>query len=42
MRPWLRLRFIRNERGMALVMAIGITTVLAIAGTTAIAYSTSA
>jgi len=35
------MRFIRNERGMALVMAIGVTTVLAIAGTTAIAYSTS-
>jgi Tfp pilus assembly protein PilX len=35
------MRFMRNERGMALVMAIGITTVLAIAGTTAIAYSTS-
>jgi Tfp pilus assembly protein PilX len=35
------MRFIQNERGMALVLAIGITTVLAIAGTTAIAYSTS-
>jgi Tfp pilus assembly protein PilX len=32
---------LRSERGMALVMAIGITTVLAIAGTTAVAYSTS-
>src|SRR6266550_681847 len=41
MRRWLGMRFIRNERGLALVMAIGITTVLAIAGTTAIAYSTS-
>src|SRR6476646_5476482 len=41
MRRWLGMRFIRDERGMALVMAIGITTVLAIAGTTAIAYSTS-
>ncbi|MGB2875569.1 MAG: hypothetical protein WBB76_08865 [Gaiellaceae bacterium] len=38
MRWWLRLR---GERGMALVMAIGITTVLAIAGTTAVVYSTS-
>jgi hypothetical protein len=41
MRRWLCLRFVRNERGLALVMAIGITTVLAIAGTSAIAYSTS-
>jgi Tfp pilus assembly protein PilX len=32
---------LRSERGMALVMAIGITSVLGIAGTTAIAYSTS-
>ena len=40
MRRWLRLR-VHSERGMALVMAIGIMTVLAIAGTTAIAYSTS-
>jgi Tfp pilus assembly protein PilX len=40
MRRWLRLRA-QSERGMALVMAIGIMTVLAIAGTTAIAYSTS-
>ena len=40
MRRWLRLR-VDSERGMALVMAIGIMTVLAIAGTTAIAYSTS-
>jgi Tfp pilus assembly protein PilX len=32
---------LRSERGMALVMAIGITTVLAIGGTTAVAYSTS-
>jgi Tfp pilus assembly protein PilX len=38
MRWWLRLQ---SERGMALVMAIGITTVLAIAGTTAVVYSTS-
>jgi Tfp pilus assembly protein PilX len=30
-----------NERGMALVMTIGITTVLGIAGTTAMVYSTS-
>jgi Tfp pilus assembly protein PilX len=35
------MRLVQSERGMALVMAIGITTVLAIAGTTAIAYSTS-
>ena len=35
------MRLVQCERGMALVMAIGITTVLAIAGTTAIAYSTS-
>jgi hypothetical protein len=35
------MRRLRSERGMALVMAIGITTVLAIAGTTAIAYSSS-
>jgi Tfp pilus assembly protein PilX len=42
MRLWLRLRQrIQGERGMALVMAIGITTVLAIVGTTALAYSTS-
>jgi Tfp pilus assembly protein PilX len=41
MRRWLCVRFVRCERGIALVMAIGITTVLAIAGTTAIAYSTS-
>jgi Tfp pilus assembly protein PilX len=40
MRRWLRVR-VDSERGMALVMAIGIMTVLAIAGTTAIAYSTS-
>jgi Tfp pilus assembly protein PilX len=40
MRRWLRLR-LACERGMALVMAIGITTVLAIAGTTAMVYSTS-
>ena len=33
--------WLKSERGIALVMAIGITTVLAIAGTTAIAYSTS-
>jgi Tfp pilus assembly protein PilX len=39
---WRRLRLrIQSERGMALVMAIGITTVLAIVGTTAVAYSTS-
>lgn len=37
---WLGVR-LRSERGMALVMAIGITTVLLISGTTAIAYSTS-
>jgi Tfp pilus assembly protein PilX len=35
------LRRSREEQGLALVMAIGMTTVLAIAGTTAIAYSTS-
>src|SRR5689334_20006006 len=38
--PRLRLR-LRDERGMALVMAIGMTTVLGIAGTTAMVYSTS-
>ncbi len=32
---------LRSERGIALVMAIGVTTVLLISGTTAIAYSTS-
>jgi hypothetical protein len=41
MRRWLCVRLVKCERGIALVMAIGITTVLAIAGTTAIAYSTS-
>jgi hypothetical protein len=40
MRRRLRLR-LSNERGMALVMAVGITAVMLIAGTTAIAYSTS-
>src|SRR6185312_11853787 len=34
-------RRLRGERGMALVMAIGITSVLGIAGATAVAYSTS-
>jgi hypothetical protein len=34
-------RRLKNERGMALVMAIGITSVLGIAGATAVAYSTS-
>jgi Tfp pilus assembly protein PilX len=37
----LGLRRSRDEQGLALVMAIGMTTVLAIAGTTAVAYSTS-
>src|SRR3954447_537431 len=32
---------LRSERGMALIMAIGITSVLGIAGATAVAYSTS-
>src|SRR5215210_1942266 len=46
MRPYFRalrlgLRRSRDEQGLALVMAIGVTSVLAIAGTTAIAYSTS-
>src|SRR5512133_1498446 len=42
MRFLLRLpRRLRSERGMALVMAIGITSVLGIAGATAVAYSTS-
>jgi hypothetical protein len=42
MRFLLRLpRRLKSERGMALIMAIGITSVLGIAGTTAIAYSTS-
>jgi Tfp pilus assembly protein PilX len=36
----MRLR-LRGERGMALVMAIGIMAVLSIAGTTAVMYSTS-
>jgi Tfp pilus assembly protein PilX len=40
MRRWLRVRLL-DEGGMALVMAIGITTVLAIAGTAAMTYSTS-
>jgi Tfp pilus assembly protein PilX len=43
MRLWLRLRGrLKNERGMALVMAIGITSVLGIAGTTAMVYTNSA
>jgi type II secretory pathway pseudopilin PulG len=37
---WLRERLL-DERGMALIMAIGIMAVLATAGTTAIVYSTS-
>jgi hypothetical protein len=42
MRFLLRLpRRLKGERGMALVMAIGITSVLGIAGATAVAYSTS-
>ncbi|HSS79653.1 MAG TPA: hypothetical protein VLK24_00515 [Gaiellaceae bacterium] len=42
MRFWLRLRRrFASERGMALVMAIGITSVLGIVGTTAMAYSTT-
>jgi Tfp pilus assembly protein PilX len=41
MRRWRGLRLVREERGLALIMAIGMTTVLAIAGTTAVAYSTS-
>jgi len=40
MRLWRRVQ-LRSERGMALVMALGMTVVLGIAGTTAIAYSTS-
>jgi Tfp pilus assembly protein PilX len=40
MRRWFGVR-LRSERGMALVMAVGITTVLAIAGTTATLYTTS-
>ena len=32
---------LRSERGMALVMAVGISTVLLIAATTAVAYATS-
>src|SRR5262249_58007337 len=32
---------LRSERGLALVMAIGISTVLLIAATTAVAYATS-
>ena len=34
-------RRLQSERGMALIMAIGITSVLGIAGATAVAYSTS-
>src|ERR1700752_1309434 len=34
-------RRLTNERGMALIMATGITSVLGIAGATAVAYSTS-
>jgi Tfp pilus assembly protein PilX len=41
MRRCLRVLKAGDERGLALVMAIGMMTVLAIAGTTAIAYSTS-
>jgi Tfp pilus assembly protein PilX len=42
MRMRLRQRVqLRSERGMALVMALGITVVLGIVGTTAIAYSAS-
>src|SRR4051794_6853032 len=42
MRFSLRLpRRLRNERGVALIMAIGITSVLGIAGATVMAYSTS-
>jgi hypothetical protein len=42
MRFLLRLpRRLRDERGMALIMAIGITSVLGIVGATAVAYSTS-
>ena len=41
MRRRLRVLWVGNERGLALVMAIGMMTVLAIAGTTAVAYSTS-
>ena len=42
MRFLLRLpRRLKGERGMALIMAIGITSVLGIVGATAVAYSTS-
>jgi uncharacterized protein YceK len=41
LRHWLGVR-LRDERGMALVMAVGIAAVLLIAGATAIASSTSA
>ncbi len=40
MRLWRRVQ-LRSERGMALVMALGMTVVLGIAGTTAMVYSTS-
>jgi hypothetical protein len=41
MRRRLCLRVLKNERGMALLMAIGIMTVLAITGTTMTYYATS-
>jgi hypothetical protein len=40
MRLWRRVR-LRSESGIALVMAVGISTVLLIVGTTAVAYTTS-
>jgi hypothetical protein len=40
MRLWRRVH-LRSEHGMALVMAVGMSTVLLLAGSTAIAYSTS-
>jgi Tfp pilus assembly protein PilX len=40
MRLWQRVR-LRSERGLALVMAVGMSTVLLIVGTTAVAYTTS-
>jgi hypothetical protein len=43
MRLWPRLQGrLKSERGMALVMAVGITSVLGIAGTTAMVYTNSA
>jgi Tfp pilus assembly protein PilX len=41
MRRWLSMRFVGNERGMALIMAIGIMAVLGTAGATSMYYATA-